>query len=89
MTKRLGLLIVAILMGVMARGGPSALAQMPPNESVTVLQLPAHSPHFSNETSPPPGILRLPVSAAKRLLGIFDGFCGRALGVGWGLYHGW
>ena len=46
MSKRLGLLIVAILMGVMARGGPSALAQMPPNESVTVLQLPAHSPHW-------------------------------------------
>src|SRR6266850_90150 len=50
MTKRLGLLIVAILMGVMARGGPSALAQMPPNEQVTVLQSPDHKFFYVAET---------------------------------------
>src|SRR5579864_6892982 len=59
MSKRLGLLIVAILMGVMARGGPSALAQMPPNESVTVLQLPAHSPHWVATMAPLSGSIML------------------------------
>jgi hypothetical protein len=59
MSKRLGLLIVAILMGVMARGGPSVLAQMPPNESVTVLQLPAHSPHWVATMAPLSGSIML------------------------------
>jgi methylamine dehydrogenase heavy chain len=59
MTKRFGLLIVAILMGMMARGGPSALAQMPPNESVTVLQLPAHSPHWVATMAPLSGSIML------------------------------
>jgi methylamine dehydrogenase heavy chain len=46
-------------MGVMARGGPSALAQMPPNESVTVLQLPAHSPHWVATMAPLSGSIML------------------------------
>lgn len=52
MAERLGLLIVAILMGVMAWGGPGALAQMPPNEQVTIQQLPDVSPHWVAVLSP-------------------------------------
>jgi len=59
MAKRLGLLIVAILMGVMARSGPGALAQMPPNEQVTVLQLPAASPHWIAAMSPLAGSIMM------------------------------
>jgi methylamine dehydrogenase heavy chain len=59
MTKRSGLLIVAILMGVMARGGPRALAQMPPNEQVTVMQLPPASPHWVATMAPLSGSIML------------------------------
>ncbi len=59
MTKRFGLLIVAILMGMMARGGPNALAQMPPNEQVTVMSLPAHSPHWVATMAPLSGSIML------------------------------
>jgi methylamine dehydrogenase heavy chain len=59
MTKRLGLLFVAILMVVMGRGGPGALAQMPPNEQVTVLQLPAYSPHWVATMTPLSGSIMM------------------------------
>lgn len=59
MAKRLGLLIVAILTGVMARGGPGALAQMPPSEQVTVLQLPAASPHWVATMTPLAGSIMM------------------------------
>jgi methylamine dehydrogenase heavy chain len=59
MAKRLGLLIFAILAGVMARGGPGALAQMPPNEQVTVLQLPAASPHWVATMAPLAGSIMM------------------------------
>ena len=59
MTKRLGLLFVAILMVVMGRGGPGALAQMPPNEQVTVLQLPAYSPHWIATMTPLSGSIMM------------------------------
>lgn len=59
MTKRLGLLIIAILMGVIARGGTGALAQMPPNEQVTVLQLPPASPHWVAAMAPLAGSIML------------------------------
>ena len=59
MTKRLGLLFVAILMVVMGRVGPGALAQMPPNEQVTVLQLPAYSPHWIATMTPLSGSIMM------------------------------
>ncbi|MGZ6211532.1 MAG: amine dehydrogenase large subunit [Candidatus Binataceae bacterium] len=59
MTKRLGLLFVAILMVAMGRGGPGALAQMPPNEQVTVLQLPAYSPHWVATMTPLSGSIMM------------------------------
>ncbi|MGZ6228091.1 MAG: amine dehydrogenase large subunit [Candidatus Binataceae bacterium] len=59
MTKRLGLLFVAILMVAMGRGGPGALAQMPPNEQVTVLQLPAYSPHWVATMTPLAGSIMM------------------------------
>jgi methylamine dehydrogenase heavy chain len=59
MAKRWGLLIGAILAGVMARGGPDALAQMPPNEQVTVLQLPPASPHWVATMAPLSGSIML------------------------------
>ncbi|MGH7913565.1 MAG: amine dehydrogenase large subunit, partial [Candidatus Binataceae bacterium] len=52
MAKRLGLLIVATVMGVMVWGAPCALAQMPPNEQVTVMQLPPVSPHWVATMTP-------------------------------------
>ncbi|HTJ09777.1 MAG TPA: amine dehydrogenase large subunit [Candidatus Binataceae bacterium] len=59
MTKRLGFLFLAILMVVMGRGGPGALAQMPPNEQVTVLQLPAYSPHWIATMTPLSGSIMM------------------------------
>ncbi len=59
MAKRLGFLIAAVLAGVMAWGGPGALAQMPPNEQVTVLQLPAASPHWVATMTPLAGSIMM------------------------------
>ena len=64
MAKRLGFLIAAVLIaailaGVIAWGGPGALAQMPPNEQVTVLQLPAASPHWVAAMAPLSGSIML------------------------------
>ncbi|HVA84015.1 MAG TPA: amine dehydrogenase large subunit [Candidatus Binataceae bacterium] len=62
MAKRLGLLIAAVLASTMVRVGPGALAQMPPNEQVTVLQLPAASPHWVATMTPLGGsIMMTPV----------------------------
>jgi methylamine dehydrogenase heavy chain len=52
MSKRLGLLSVAIFTCLMGWGGPGTLAQMPPNEQVTVMQLPAASPHWVATMTP-------------------------------------
>lgn len=59
MAKRLGFLIAAVLASVMAWGGPGALAQMPPNEQVTVLQLPAVSPHWVATMTPLAGSIMM------------------------------
>jgi methylamine dehydrogenase heavy chain len=59
MAKRLGLLIGAILTGAIAQGAPGALAQMPPNEQVTVLQLPAASPHWIATMTPLAGSIMM------------------------------
>jgi methylamine dehydrogenase heavy chain len=60
MTKRLGLLVIlVILTGVTVRGGTGALAQMPPNEQVTVLELPAASPHWVATMAPLAGSIML------------------------------
>ncbi len=63
MAKRLGLLIIAILAailtGMMPQGGSGALAQMPPNEQVTVLQLPDVSPHWVAATAPLAGSIMI------------------------------
>ena len=52
MAKRLGFLIAAVLASAIGWSGPGALAQMPPNEQVTVLQLPAASPHWVATMTP-------------------------------------
>jgi len=69
MAKRLefptaaGLAVLAVLAVVTALGGPgAALAQMPPNEQVTVLQLPPVSPHWVATMTPLAGsILTTPI----------------------------
>jgi methylamine dehydrogenase heavy chain len=52
MVKRLGFLIALLLASAVAAGGPGALGQMPPNEQVTVLQLPEASPHWVATMTP-------------------------------------
>ena len=59
MAKRLSLLIVAILACMMAWGGPGTLAQLPPNEQVTVLQLPPVSPHWVATMTPLAGSIMM------------------------------
>ena len=63
MAKRLGVLIaagLAVLVVVTALGGPGAtLAQMPPNEQVTVLQLPPVSPHWVAMMTPLAGSIMI------------------------------
>src|ERR1700690_2891516 len=62
MAKRLGFLIAAVLASAIAWCGPGALAQMPPNEQVTVLQLPSASPHWVATMTPLGGsIMMTPV----------------------------
>ena len=52
MVKRLGFLIALLLASAVAADGPGALGQMPPNEQVTVLQLPEASPHWVATMTP-------------------------------------
>jgi methylamine dehydrogenase heavy chain len=62
MAKRVGFLIAAVLASAIVWGGPGALAQMPPNEQVTVLQLPTASPHWVATMTPLGGsIMMTPV----------------------------
>jgi methylamine dehydrogenase heavy chain len=63
MAKRLGFPIaacLAVLVVLMALSGPCvALAQMPPNEQVTVLQLPPVSPHWVATMTPLAGSIMI------------------------------
>src|ERR1700688_2969832 len=59
MAKWSGSLVAALLAGVIAWCGPGVLAQMPPNEQVTVLQLPPASPHWVATMAPLAGSIML------------------------------
>src|ERR1700677_2391724 len=64
MAKRLGffiaaLMIAAVLASATTGGGPSVFAQMPPNEQVTVLQLPTASPHWVATMTPLSGSIMM------------------------------
>ncbi len=59
MGKRLGVVVFAILLAAIAFNGPDARAQMPPNEQVTVLQLPPVSPHWVMTLSPLAGSIMM------------------------------
>ncbi len=52
MAKRFGLVVVAVLLSVTICAGPGALAQMPPQEQVTITALPPASPHWTVALSP-------------------------------------
>ena len=58
MAKR-AVFILASLFGLLAWCGSGALAQMPPNEQVTVLQLPPASPHWVATMAPLAGSIML------------------------------
>jgi methylamine dehydrogenase heavy chain len=55
----LAILILPILAGVMAWGGPGSFAQMPPNEQISVLQLPPASPHWIATMTPLSGSIMM------------------------------
>jgi methylamine dehydrogenase heavy chain len=59
MAKRFGPMLLTIFTGLLLQVGSPALAQMPPNEQVTVLQLPPASPHWVATMTPLSGTIMM------------------------------
>jgi methylamine dehydrogenase heavy chain len=59
MAKRFGPVFLMMLAEMVLLGGSPALAQMPPNEQVTVLQLPPVSPHWVATMTPLSGSIMM------------------------------